>query len=136
MDYGELTETFWNNVSRIKAERKMTWKAVADGTGHSGASFSSMRNGHKMPSMGIAKSIAQSLGTTVEALCSDIPQPAASEDDDELKAVLHKVVEGLDDNSLIVLIILAEALKSTQGGPVSRKVVDIIKDKYSGSVKC
>ena len=133
MDYSGLTETFWNNVSRIKAERRMTWKDVADGTGHSGASFSSMRNGQKMPSMGIAKSIAQSLGTTVEALCSDIPGSTVSRDDDELKAVLYNATEGLDDNSLIVLIILAEALKSTQAGPVSKKVVDIIKDRYLGN---
>lgn len=110
MDYTDLVETFWNNVSRIKEKRKLTWKDVAANTGHTGASLSSMRNGHKMPSMGIARSIARSLGTTIEALCGD-DVPAGSR---TLRDVLYKVTDGLNEAYMSNLISFAEKMQIVQ----------------------
>lgn len=111
MDYTDLVETFWNNVSRLKEQRRLTWKDVAANTGHTGASLSSMRNGHKMPSMGIARSIARSLGTTIEALCSDGDVPVES---GTLRDVLYKVTDGLNEINMVNLISFAEMMRQTQ----------------------
>lgn len=111
MDYKNLVETFWNNVSNLKNQRNLTWKDIAANTGHTGASISAMRNGHKMPSMGIARSIARSLGMTIEALCSD-DAPAGC--GGTLRDALYNASEGLNDINLVSMISLAESLKKTQ----------------------
>ena len=111
MDYTDLVETFWNNVSRLKEQRKLTWKDVAANTGHTGASLSSMRNGHKMPSMGIARSIARSLGTTIEELCSDKDVPGGGR---TLRDVLYKATEGLNEIYMTNLITFAEEMQKVQ----------------------
>ena len=113
MDYTDLVETFWNNVSLLKEQRKMTWKDVAANTGHTGASLSALKNGHKMPSMGIARSIARSLGTTIEALCSDADIPDGG-DDRSLRRVLYEATAGLDESNILNLIFFAEDMAANQ----------------------
>ena len=111
MDYTDLVGAFWNNVSRLKEQRRLTWKDAAVNTGHTGASLSSMRSGHKMSSMGIALSIAMSLGITIEELCSDDDVSAGGR---TLRDVLYRVTDGLNEINMVNLISFTEEMQKIQ----------------------
>lgn len=109
MDYQKLTDTFWENVDRLKQAKHLSWASISERTGHSAGALSTAKYMKRAPSVGLAMNLAQVLGTTVEELCGEKQDKART-----LRDVLYNATEGLNDINMVSLISFAESLQRTQ----------------------
>ena len=111
MDYQELTDVFWENVDRMKQAQRLSWAYISKKTGHPAGSLSTAKYMKRMPSIGLALSIAKVLGTTVEELCGIKTDDGRSR---TLRDVLYNVTDGLNEINMVNLISFAEMMRQTQ----------------------
>lgn len=111
MDYQELTDTFWENVDKLKQTQGLSWAYISKKTGHPAGSLSTAKYMKRTPSIGLALSLAKVLGTTVEELCGE---ESMAERSRTLRDVLYKATANLDESNILNLIFFAEDMAANQ----------------------
>ena len=106
-----MTDTFWENVDRLKQAKQLSWAYISKMTGHPAGALSTAKYMKRAPSIGLAMNLANALGTTVEELCG---VKTEYEKLRTLRDVLYKVTDGLNEINMVNLISFAEMMQRTQ----------------------
>lgn len=95
-----IAKDFGNNVLKLRREKNLTQKALAEKANITASALSSYEKGLKSPSLEAAYKIAAALGTSLDFLCSpsNIPPDQAPATYDQLFYLLHEIYQSCNWN--------------------------------------